>query len=238
MGLYVDRLSAVMMTLITLVGAIIYRYSTGYMYQDPGYSRYLGLIAFTTFVLLCMVSSANLVMLFVFWQLLSWLLFLLAHNHTHAATLDGAVKTFAFLRIGDVAFLAGIVLAHSLYDPVEFQELFVRAAAMPVTLSPLPGVEISGLLAALGAGLVFGLINAIVRPVLVILTLPLTLVTLGLFLFVLNGFCFWLTSALVKGFEVHGFWPALFGALLVSVVSWLLTAFLSDRGKVVVLTRR
>jgi len=144
MGLYVDRLSAVMMTLITLVGAIIYRYSTGYMYQDPGYSRYLGLIAFTTFVLLCMVSSANLVMLFVFWQLLSWLLFLLAHNHTHAATLDGAVKTFAFLRIGDVAFLAGIVLAHSLYDTVEFQELFVRAAAMPVTLSPLPGIEISG----------------------------------------------------------------------------------------------
>ena len=75
-GFYIDRLSAVMMTLITLVGTIIYAYSTRYMYQDAGYSRYLGLIAFTTFVLLCMVSSANLVMLFVCWQLLSWLLFL------------------------------------------------------------------------------------------------------------------------------------------------------------------
>ena len=70
------------------------------------------------------------------------------------------------------------------------------------------------------------------------ITLPLTLLTLGLFLFVLNAFCFWLTSALVKGFEVHGFWAALFGALLVSVVSWALTAFLSDRGQVVVITRR
>ncbi|MBI4013484.1 MAG: phage holin family protein [Candidatus Rokubacteria bacterium] len=116
--------------------------------------------------------------------------------------------------------------------------ILINALAIFFAAAIVPGVEISGLLAALGAGLVFGLINAIVRPVLLILTLPLTLVTLGLFLFVLNGFCFWLTSALVKGFEVHGFWPAVFGALLVSVVSWLLTAFLSDRGKVVVITRR
>ena len=116
--------------------------------------------------------------------------------------------------------------------------VLVNALAIFFAAAVVPGVELSGPLAALGAGLVFGLINAIVRPVLLILTLPLTLVTLGLFLFVLNGFCFWLTSALVKGFEVHGFWPAFFGALLVSVVSWLLTAFLSDRGKVVVLTRR
>ena len=143
-GFYVDRLSAVMMTLISLVGTIIYLYSTRHMYQDPGYSRYLGLIAFTTFVLLCMVSSANLVMLFVFWQILSWLLFLLAHNHTHAATLEGAFKTFTFLRIGDVAFLSGIVLAHSLYGTIEFQDLFTRAAATPVVLTPLPGLEISG----------------------------------------------------------------------------------------------
>ncbi len=116
--------------------------------------------------------------------------------------------------------------------------ILINALAIFFAAAVVPGVEISGPLAALGAGLVFGLVNAVVRPVLVILTLPLTLLTLGLFLLVLNGFCFWLTSALVKGFEVHGFWPALFGALLVSVVSWVLTAFLSDRGKVVVITRR
>jgi NADH-quinone oxidoreductase subunit L len=144
MGFYFDRLSAVMMTLITLVGTIIYLYSTGYMYQDRGYSRFLVLLALTTFVLLCMVSSANLVMLFVFWQILSWLLFLLAHNHAHPATLAGAFKTFTLLRVGDMAFLAGIVLAHVLYGTIEFQELFARAAAMPIVLSLWPGFEIRG----------------------------------------------------------------------------------------------
>jgi putative membrane protein len=65
-----------------------------------------------------------------------------------------------------------------------------------------------------------------------------SLVTLGLFLLVLNGLCFWLTSQLVKGFEIHGFWAALWGALLVSVVSWILNAFVSDRGRIVVITGR
>ena len=116
--------------------------------------------------------------------------------------------------------------------------VLVNALAIYVAATVVRGIELSGLLAALGAGLVFGLVNAVVRPVLVLLTLPLTLVTLGLFLFVLNAFCLWLTSALVKGFEVHGFWAAFWGALLVSVVSWLLTTFLSDRGRVVVITRR
>lgn len=144
LGFHIDRLSAVMMVLISAVGTIVYRYSVNYMYQDPGYGRFLALIGFTTFVLLCMVSSANLVMLFVFWQLLSYLLYLLAHNLTHAATLEGAFRTFTLLRVGDVAFLVGIVLAHSLYGTIEFQELFTRAAETPITLSPLPGVEMSG----------------------------------------------------------------------------------------------
>jgi putative membrane protein len=116
--------------------------------------------------------------------------------------------------------------------------VLVNVLAIYFAAAIVPGIEISGLLAALGAGLVFGLINAIVRPILILLTLPLTLLTLGLFLFVLNAFCFWLTSVLVKGFEVHGFWAAFFGALIVSVVSWLMTSFLSDRGQVVVITRR
>ena len=113
-----------------------------------------------------------------------------------------------------------------------------NALAIFLAASIVPGIEIRGVLAALGAGLVLGLVNAVVRPILVLLTLPLTLVTLGLFLFVLNGLCLLLTSLLVKGFEVHGFWAAIFGALIVSVVSWLLTTFLSDRGRIVVITRR
>lgn len=116
--------------------------------------------------------------------------------------------------------------------------VLVNAVAIYFIAAIVPGIEVTGVLTALGAGLVLGLVNAVVRPVLILLTLPVTLVTLGLFLIVLNGLCLWLTSLLVKGFEVQGFWPAVFGALLVSVVSWLLTAFVSDRGRVVVITRR
>lgn len=144
LGFHVDRLSAVMMVLISLVGTIIYRYSVTYMYQDPGYRRFLALIGVTTFVLLCMVASANLVMLFLFWQLLSYLLALLAHNLSHAATLEGAFRTFTLLRLGDIAFLAGIVLAHSLYGTIEFHDLFARAADHPRAFTPFPGFAISG----------------------------------------------------------------------------------------------
>src|SRR5207244_11311895 len=94
-----------------------------YMQQERGYSRFLALLAFTTFVLLCMVSSANLLMLFIFWQLLTWLLYLLSHHYAHPATMAGAFKTYTLLRVGDVAFLSGIVLAHALYGRLEFQQL-------------------------------------------------------------------------------------------------------------------
>jgi len=116
--------------------------------------------------------------------------------------------------------------------------VLANALAIVFAAVIVPGIEIQGFLVALGAGLVLGLVNAVVRPILLVLTFPLTLVTLGLFLFVLNGLCLWLTSMLVKGFEIQGFWAAIFGALIVSVVSWLLTAFLSDRGQIVVITRR
>ncbi len=143
-GFYIDRLSAVMMVLISGVGTVIYTYSIGYMYQDHHSRRYLTLIGFTTGVLLCMVSSANLMMLFLFWQVLSYMLYLLAHNHAHAATLAGAFRTFTLLRVGDMAFLAGIVLAYHLYGTLEFHELFAKAAELAVTLTPLPGIEIGG----------------------------------------------------------------------------------------------
>jgi putative membrane protein len=116
--------------------------------------------------------------------------------------------------------------------------VLANAVAILVAAAVVPGIEVSGALSTIGAGLVLGLVNALVRPILLVLTLPVTLVTLGLFLFVLNGLCLWLTAALVKGFEVHSFWAALVGAFLVSVVSWLLTAFVSDRGRIVVITHR
>lgn len=116
--------------------------------------------------------------------------------------------------------------------------VLINAAAIYLAATIVPGMEVRDVLTALGAGLVLGLINAVVRPVLVLLTLPATILTLGLFLFVLNGLCLWLTAQLVKGFEVQGFWSAVLGALLISVVSWILTAFVSDRGRIDVITRR
>jgi len=110
--------------------------------------------------------------------------------------------------------------------------VIVNAAAILLAASWVPGVSVRSWTSALIAGLVLAVINAIVRPVLVLLTLPITLVTLGLFLFVLNAFCFWLASVFVPGLTVHGFWPAFLGGVIVSVVSWITTAFLSDRGRV------
>jgi putative membrane protein len=115
--------------------------------------------------------------------------------------------------------------------------VLINTVAIYFAATVVPGLTIGGVLPAVGAGLVLGLINAIVRPILVVLTLPVTLLTLGLFLFVLNGLCLWLTAQLVRGFVVSGFWAAVFGALIVTVVSWLLTAFVSDRGHFQVITR-
>ena len=114
----------------------------------------------------------------------------------------------------------------------------VNALAILLAASIVPGIAVDGLVSALAAAVLLGLINAFVRPVLLILTLPITLLTLGLFLLVLNGFCFWLVAWLVKGFHVAGFGSALLGSVVVSVVSWIVTALISDSGRVVVITNR
>ena len=93
----------------------------------------------------------------------------------------------------------------------------------------IPGVHLVGLLPALVAGVVLGLVNAVVKPLLIFFTLPVTLLTLGLFLFVVNAACLGLTAAVVPGFDIDGFWPALFGAFVVSVVSWILNGLVLTR---------
>ena len=107
----------------------------------------------------------------------------------------------------------------------------VNAVTIALAAALIPGIHLEGAMPALLAGVVLGLINALVRPVLIVLTFPLTLLTLGLFLLVLNGVCLATTAWLVPGFDVDGLLPAVLGALLVSVVSWALTAFVSDRGR-------
>lgn len=104
----------------------------------------------------------------------------------------------------------------------------VNAAALLLVAYLYPGVQLAGFLAALVAALILGLVNAVIRPILVILTLPVTILTLGLFIFVINALLFWLVSGVVKGFGVTGFGAALVGSILYSVItlitSWLLFA--------------
>jgi NADH-quinone oxidoreductase subunit L len=134
-----DRLAAVMMVVVSGVGTLIYLYAIRYMRQERGRARYHTLLAFAIAALLCMVSSANLLLLVLFWQLLSWLLSLLAYNHEHAPTAGSIFRTFTMLRLGDVAFLAGIVLAYALYGTLDLQPLFAQAAHSQAVVSLWPG---------------------------------------------------------------------------------------------------
>ena len=102
----------------------------------------------------------------------------------------------------------------------------VNTVALVAVAYLMPSVRIASPGAALVAALLLGLVNAVARPILVLLTLPVTVLTLGLFIFVINGLLFWAVSALVPGFDVAGFWSAVLGAIVFSLISWLLSALL------------
>jgi putative membrane protein len=114
-----------------------------------------------------------------------------------------------------------------------FLRLLINAAALWIAMQIVPGVTHTGpWTSLLLVALVFGVLNAIVRPILKLLTCPLIILTLGLFTFVINAVMLWLTSAVSEslgiGFHVAGFGPAFLGALVVTIVSVLLSVFLSD----------
>ena len=103
----------------------------------------------------------------------------------------------------------------------------LSAVSLLVVAYILPGIVVSSFWSALGAALVIGLLNALVRPVLIILTLPITVVTLGLFLLVINALIFWLAGSILEGFRVAGFWWAMLGAVVYSLISGLLSRLVS-----------
>ncbi|MHB8831071.1 MAG: phage holin family protein [Patescibacteria group bacterium] len=104
----------------------------------------------------------------------------------------------------------------------------INTLAVMLAAYLVPGVSVTNFWAALITALVMGLINAIVRPLVIILTLPVNILTLGLFTLVINALMFWLASAIVPGFYVAGFWPAFGGALIFWAVSWLTNALLKE----------
>jgi putative membrane protein len=105
----------------------------------------------------------------------------------------------------------------------------LNALALLVLPYVIPSVQVTSFGSALFAALVLGFINTLIRPVLVLLTLPVTLLTLGLFIFVINGLLFWFVGSFVHGFVVSGFWSGVFGAIVYSIVSWLLASLVLPR---------
>lgn len=100
----------------------------------------------------------------------------------------------------------------------------ILTAAILLAAYLLNGIEVRDFLSAFLAAAVLGILNAFFRPLLLLLTLPLNILSLGLFTFVINAFLLKLASGVIPGFEVHGFWTALFGALIITLVSGLLNA--------------
>lgn len=103
--------------------------------------------------------------------------------------------------------------------------ILVTAFALLIVAKFLPGITVTGLIPALIAAFFLGVMNVLVRPILVVLTLPITIVTLGLFIFVINASLFWFVASFVDGFSVSGFWIALLGSLIVSVISSVVNKF-------------
>ena len=102
----------------------------------------------------------------------------------------------------------------------------INALALLALKYILPSITVDSFVTALIVAVVLGLINTLVRPIFVILTLPVTILTLGLFIFVINGLLFWAAGSFVPGFHVDGFWSGVFGAIIYSVISWALSALL------------
>ena len=108
----------------------------------------------------------------------------------------------------------------------------INSVALLTVAYVMPAIHVESFAAALIAAIVLGLVNAVIRPLLILLTLPATLLTLGLFIFVINGLLFWLVGSYLKGFEVGGFWAGVLGAIVYSIVSWALAAVLLPQRRV------
>lgn len=118
--------------------------------------------------------------------------------------------------------------------------LAISAFGLWLASQLVPGVDIKSGWTLLFAALWLGIVNALLRPIVLLITLPFTLITLGLFILVVNAAMFGLVAAMLDGFKLSGFGAALFGALVVSITSWLAASFIGPKGRyeVIVMQRR
>jgi putative membrane protein len=114
--------------------------------------------------------------------------------------------------------------------------IFIRwltlTGAIIVTSYLLDGIHVSGFVSAFFAAAMLGILNALFRPILILLTLPINILTLGFFTFVINALMLKTASGVIPGFDVYGFWSAIFGSLIISAISWALNSFVNERGSV------
>jgi putative membrane protein len=106
----------------------------------------------------------------------------------------------------------------------------LSALALMLVAYIIPGIELSNFYIALITAVIIGLLNLFIRPILVLITLPINIITLGLFTFVLNALLFWFAASFIDGFSVSGFWAAFFGALVFSVISSILSNLAKKSG--------
>lgn len=113
-----------------------------------------------------------------------------------------------------------------------FFRWMILTVAILVTSYLMDGIHVSGFFSAFFAAAILGILNAFFRPILLVLTLPINILSLGLFTFVLNAVLLMMVSGVIPGFDINGFWSGLFGSLLISLISWIITSFINDRGMV------
>lgn len=107
----------------------------------------------------------------------------------------------------------------------------INALSLLAVAYLMPSISVASFWTALIAALVLGLVNAVIRPLLILLTLPATLLTLGLFIFVINGLLFWFVGSFISGFTVAGFWSGFWGAIVYSLISWALAGLVLSSKK-------
>ncbi len=108
----------------------------------------------------------------------------------------------------------------------------INSLAILVVTYIVRGIEVASPITAIVAAFVLGIINAFLRPFIILITLPINIFTLGVFTFFINGFLFYMVSKIVKGFVITGFWPAFFGSLLFSTISFLLSLSINKKGRI------
>jgi NADH-quinone oxidoreductase subunit L len=140
-GLYIDRLGAAMLLLVTIVSGLVHVYTIGYMHSEPGYARFFSYIALFTFSMLMLVMADNFLELYVFWEAVGLCSYLLiGHWYERKSATDAAVKAFVVNRVGDFGFGLGVMLVFTLFGTLQYDQVFAQAASHigdTINLNPL-----------------------------------------------------------------------------------------------------